>query len=222
MKPRGRAVAEPILSVRRSASASASARRCARSASIVAGRAGRGGRPERRRQDDASVDPRRRPAAERRQRQPAAPRGGARDRLGAAEPALYSKLSVEENLRLFARLEQLADPEAAVARDARAHWPRERAREPRRAPVRRQSPARERRARVDRRPCRCSRSMSPPRRSTRASAPGCGSSSCARIGGRGTERAVLDPPSRRGPPLRHARDRARRRRAAVRRHAGAS
>ncbi len=31
------------------------------------------------------------------------------------EPALYSKLSVAENLRLFARLERLADPEQAVA-----------------------------------------------------------------------------------------------------------
>jgi len=31
-------------------------------------------------------------------------------------PALYSKLSVTENLRLFARLEKLADPDAAVAR----------------------------------------------------------------------------------------------------------
>jgi ABC-2 type transport system ATP-binding protein len=31
-------------------------------------------------------------------------------------PALYSKLSVAENLRLFARLEKLADPEAAVRR----------------------------------------------------------------------------------------------------------
>jgi len=31
------------------------------------------------------------------------------------EPALYSKLSVAENLRLFARLERLADPERAVA-----------------------------------------------------------------------------------------------------------
>ena len=30
------------------------------------------------------------------------------------QPALYSKLSVTENLRLFARLEKLADPEAAV------------------------------------------------------------------------------------------------------------
>ena len=32
------------------------------------------------------------------------------------EPALYSKLSVAENLRLFARLERLADPERAVTR----------------------------------------------------------------------------------------------------------
>ena len=32
------------------------------------------------------------------------------------QPALYSKLSVAENLRLFARLEKLADPEAAVSR----------------------------------------------------------------------------------------------------------
>ena len=32
------------------------------------------------------------------------------------QPALYSKLSVAENLRLFARLERLSDPEAAVER----------------------------------------------------------------------------------------------------------
>ncbi len=31
-------------------------------------------------------------------------------------PALYSKLSVRENLRLFARLEKVSDPEATVAR----------------------------------------------------------------------------------------------------------
>ena len=30
------------------------------------------------------------------------------------QPAIYSKLSVAENLRLFARLEKLADPDAAV------------------------------------------------------------------------------------------------------------
>src|SRR5579859_4473652 len=32
------------------------------------------------------------------------------------QPALYSKLSVSENFRLFARLERVADPEAAVQR----------------------------------------------------------------------------------------------------------
>jgi len=32
------------------------------------------------------------------------------------QPALYSKLSVAENLRLFARLERVSDPEAVVAR----------------------------------------------------------------------------------------------------------
>jgi ABC-2 type transport system ATP-binding protein len=32
------------------------------------------------------------------------------------EPALYSKLSVAENLRLFARLERIVDPDAAVDR----------------------------------------------------------------------------------------------------------
>jgi ABC-2 type transport system ATP-binding protein len=32
------------------------------------------------------------------------------------QPALYSKLSVAENLRLFARLEKVADPESAVRR----------------------------------------------------------------------------------------------------------
>jgi ABC-2 type transport system ATP-binding protein len=46
------------------------------------------------------------------------------------QPALYSKLSVAENLELFARLEKLADPSAAVQRmleqtglGARAHEP---------------------------------------------------------------------------------------------------
>src|SRR5947209_8743031 len=32
------------------------------------------------------------------------------------QPAIYSKLSVAENLRLFARLEKLPDPERAVER----------------------------------------------------------------------------------------------------------
>ena len=45
------------------------------------------------------------------------------------QPALYSKLSVEENLRLFARLEQVSDPEAAVARMLAQTGLEERARE---------------------------------------------------------------------------------------------
>jgi ABC-2 type transport system ATP-binding protein len=47
---------------------------------------------------------------------PAAARGA--DAIGWApqQPALYSKLSVRENLRLFARLEGIAEPQAAVAR----------------------------------------------------------------------------------------------------------
>jgi ABC-2 type transport system ATP-binding protein len=47
-----------------------------------------------------------------------APTQAARSRVGWAPqaPALYSKLSVAENLELFARLEGVADPGAAVAR----------------------------------------------------------------------------------------------------------
>jgi ABC-2 type transport system ATP-binding protein len=47
---------------------------------------------------------------------PAAGRGA--DAIGWApqQPALYSKLSVRENLRLFARLEGIAEPQAAVER----------------------------------------------------------------------------------------------------------
>ena len=44
-------------------------------------------------------------------------------------PALYSKLSVEENLLLFARLEKVADPEGAVARMLEHTGLRERARD---------------------------------------------------------------------------------------------
>jgi ABC-2 type transport system ATP-binding protein len=43
------------------------------------------------------------------------------------QPALYGKLSVAENLRLFARLERVADPEAAVARMLEQSGLRERA-----------------------------------------------------------------------------------------------
>jgi ABC-2 type transport system ATP-binding protein len=43
------------------------------------------------------------------------------------QPALYSKLSVDENLRLFARLERLPDPDQAVARMLRQTGLEERA-----------------------------------------------------------------------------------------------
>jgi ABC-2 type transport system ATP-binding protein len=45
-------------------------------------------------------------------------RRGAANQVGWApqQPALYSKLSVAENLRLFARLEKVAEPDRAVAR----------------------------------------------------------------------------------------------------------
>ncbi len=46
------------------------------------------------------------------------------------QPALYSKLSVAENLELFARLEKLADPHAAVRRMLEQTGLTERAREP--------------------------------------------------------------------------------------------
>jgi ABC-2 type transport system ATP-binding protein len=47
-----------------------------------------------------------------------APAAGAGSAVGWApqQPALYAKLSVAENLRLFARLERVADPEQAVGR----------------------------------------------------------------------------------------------------------
>ena len=44
------------------------------------------------------------------------------------QAAVYGKLTVEENLRLFARLEKLPDPEAAVARMLDLTGLRERAR----------------------------------------------------------------------------------------------
>jgi ABC-2 type transport system ATP-binding protein len=46
------------------------------------------------------------------------------------QPALYAKLSVAENLELFARLERLAQPSEAVARMLEQTGLRERAREP--------------------------------------------------------------------------------------------
>jgi ABC-2 type transport system ATP-binding protein len=66
-------------------------------------------------------------------------RGGARDERSAngsgvgwvpQQPALYSKLSVLENLELFARLEGVADPPAVVARMLEQTGLADRAREP--------------------------------------------------------------------------------------------
>ena len=80
-------------------------------------RAARGDRPQRRRQDDAALDPRRDPARRRAARSTC--RSG---EVGFVpqQAALYRRLTVEENLRLFARLEKVADVEATVERDARA------------------------------------------------------------------------------------------------------
>ena len=69
-------------------------------------------RAQRRRQDDAAVDPRRRARAD----EGELSRPGGDAGWVPQQPALYSKLSVAENLRLFARLEKLADPDAAVDR----------------------------------------------------------------------------------------------------------
>jgi ABC-2 type transport system ATP-binding protein len=46
---------------------------------------------------------------------PNARHGASRVGWAPQQPALYSKLSVAENLRLFARLERVSEPEAAVA-----------------------------------------------------------------------------------------------------------
>jgi ABC-2 type transport system ATP-binding protein len=58
--------------------------------------------------------------------------GAAGRRVGWApqQPALYAKLSVAENLELFARLERVADPRAAVTRMLEQTGLRERAAEP--------------------------------------------------------------------------------------------
>jgi ABC-2 type transport system ATP-binding protein len=57
-----------------------------------------------------------------------APGGGREVGWAPQQPALYSKLTVAENMRLFARLEQVEDPDAEVERmlqqtglDSRAH-----------------------------------------------------------------------------------------------------
>ena len=79
----------------------------------LAGRAGRDHRPQRRGQDHAALHPRRDPAPDLGHGQPRSP-----PTIGwvPQQAALYGKLTVEENLRLFARLERVADPDATVER----------------------------------------------------------------------------------------------------------
>ena len=93
------------------------------------------------------------------------------------QAALYGKLSVAENLRLFARLERVPDVEARRGRDARPDRPAR----PGRRPGRRRSRAATGSGSTSPsgcwpgRTCSCSTSRAP--RSTRASGRGCGSSS---------------------------------------------
>ena len=112
-------------------------------------RADRDHRAQRRRQDDAAADPRRRRSS----------RAAARCRSTGGEigwvpqqPALYSKLSVAENLRLFARLEQRAPTSTAtVERMLEQTGLRDRARDEIGLAVGRQPPARQHRHRPARR-----------------------------------------------------------------------
>ena len=80
---------------------------------LAARRDPRGDRPQRRRQDDAAVAARRRRGAERRAAS-SAPAGDGSAGCRSRPRSTRSSRCVE-NLRLFARLERVADPEAAVA-----------------------------------------------------------------------------------------------------------
>ena len=111
--------------------------------------------------------------------------GSVRSRAGAREvgwvpqqPALYSQADGRREPELFARLERVADPRAAVARDARADRP---ARARRTSASERLSGGNRQRvnvaARPARRPAGARARRALRRRSTRASASGCGSSS---------------------------------------------
>ena len=135
------------------------------------------------------------------------------------QPALYGKLSVAENLRLFARLERVADVEAAVARMLAADRARGARGRAGRAALGRQPPAGQRRDRPARRRRRCCCSTSRARRSTRASASACGSSSAA-LAERGHDGRLLDAHRLGGRALRRPGARAGRRRAALLGHAG--
>ncbi len=93
---------------------------------------------------------------------------GGRGRLGApaARPCTRS-CRCAENLELFARLERVADPRAAVERMLEQTAPRPTRGRPPRAPLRRQPPARQRRPGADRRARRAG-----PRRALGVARPG--------------------------------------------------
>ena len=178
------------------------------------GRAARGDRPERRRQDDAALDPRRDPRAPTRATI-SVPRRG---RLGAAAGRRSTaRLTVAENLRLFARLEGRRGRRGGGRADARPDRARRAARRPGRHALGRQPAARQHRDRPARpsRRCCCSTSRRPA--STRASASACGSSSLASPGA-GTTVIYSTHHIARGRALRRPAAGARRRRAPLRRH----
>ena len=108
-------------------------------------------RAQRRGQDDAAVDPRRHAGADARDGEP---RRRARSAGSRSSRRSTRKLTVAENLRLFARLERVADPDAAVARMLEQTGLRRPRRRRARHAVGRQPPARQHRRRPARRPAR--------------------------------------------------------------------
>ena len=95
------------------------------------------------------------------------------------QPALYGKLSVAENLRLFARLEGVGDVDAGGCADAGPDGSGGARGRAGRAALGREPPAGQHRDRPARVPRRCCCSTSRARRSTRVSGSGCGPSSAS-------------------------------------------
>ena len=170
--------------------------------------------PERRRQDDAAADPRRRARADVRQRLARPPRG----RLGAAAAGdLLEALGAREPAAVRAAGEGRRR-RRAVARMLEQTGLRDRARRRGRHAVRRQPAARQHRGRAARRPggAAARRAVVVARPAPARAAVG-----VRRPRSRATrhDRRLLDPQRRRGRALRRPAARARRRRAAVHRHA---